>query len=63
MLINMRLLSNRLNYGAITLKFKWLFIFSFFFTNMRLADLAQATTNDIFPTQTCQQLANGRYAV
>jgi len=63
MLINMRLLSNRLNYGAITLKFKWLFIFSFFFTNMRLADLAYATTNDIFPTQTCQQLANGRYAV
>jgi len=59
----MRLLSYRRNYGAITLKFKWLFIFSFFLTNMRLADLAQATTNDIFPTQTCQQLANGRYAV
>jgi len=59
----MKLLSHRRNYGSITLKFKWLFIFSFFFTNMRLTDLAQATTNDIFPTQTCQQLANGRYAV
>jgi hypothetical protein len=30
---------------------------------MRLSDLAQATTNDIIPIQTCQQLADGRYAV
>jgi hypothetical protein len=59
----MKLLSHRRNYGSITLKFRWLFIFSFFLTNMRLIDIAQATTNEIFPTQTCQQLANGRYAV
>ncbi|MEA5488193.1 MULTISPECIES: hypothetical protein [Pseudanabaena] len=59
----MRLLIPRQNYGSITLKFKWLFLFSFVFMNMRSPALAQAITNDIFPYQTCQQLANGRYAV
>jgi len=59
----MKLLSQRRKYGASALKFIWLFIFSLFFTNMRLNDIAQATNNDIFPSQTCQQLASDRYAV
>jgi hypothetical protein len=59
----MRLLSPRQIYGVITLKFKCLFIFSLVFMNMRSPAQAQAIANDIFPTQTCQQLANGNYAV
>jgi len=59
----MKLLSQRRKYGASALKFIWLFISSLFFTNMRLNDIAQATNNDIFPSQTCQQLASDRYAV
>ena len=62
-LINMRLLSPRQIYGVITLKFKCLFIFSLVFMNMRSPEPEQAIANDIFPTQTCQQLANGNYAV